>query len=276
MLPLTAFDEPTDRRSDPDTPPELPAATGTPRAFTRWWPRLLTAGGLLALAAAPAAAWAARQLAGPLGLADTAAAAAGPGAAVAAAAGMLTAPGEASRWGPAGVGVTRAGAVTGVAALLWVAAVGGAALVLVEVLRRRHRDGAAHPWQLTGLRTRQIIRSAAHTRPLLGPMLPRRVKAARRLGLHQYGPRIGVLRDIWRLELRARHEDSTIAVAPPRGHKTAAVVIPRVLDAPGAVLVTSTKADVLLTTAPAAPRWAPCGCWTPRGSPNPCRRPGRG
>ena len=72
--------------------------------------------------------------------------------------------------------------------------------------------------------------------------------AARRIGLHQYGPRVGVLVDAFRIELRAKHEDSTIAVAPPRGHKTAAVVIPRVLDAPGAVVTTSTKADVLLAT----------------------------
>ena len=68
------------------------------------------------------------------------------------------------------------------------------------------------------------------------------------MGLHQYGPRVGVLIDGFRVELRAKHEDSTIAVAPPRGHKTAAVVIPRVLDAPGPVVTTSTKADVLLTT----------------------------
>ena len=85
------------------------------------------------------------------------------------------------------------------------------------------------------------------TRPVTD--LPvRSVAIARRIGLHQYGPRVGVLVDAFRVELRAKLEDSTIAVAPPRGHKTAAVVIPRVLDAPGAVVTTSTKADVLLAT----------------------------
>jgi len=104
---------------------------------------------------------------------------------------------------------------------------------------------------------------------------------ARRVGLHQYGPRIGVLVDWLRIELRGKHEDSTIAVAPPRGHKTAAVVNPRVLDAPGPVVTTSTKADVLLATstrrtamgtiwvfdaegiaAPFAPHWRPLR-WDP-------------
>jgi hypothetical protein len=281
MLSLTAFDDPTDHRSDPDTPPQLPAATGTPRAFTRCWPWLLPAAGGLALTAVPVAGWAALRSASLLGLAQNPTQSGGFGALLMAIGGMFTAPGEPSRWGPGGVGVTHPWAVVGLAALLWVVLVGGAALLLVEVLRRRHRDGAARPWQLAPLQTRPIIRSATHTRPVLGPVLPVRVAAARRLGLHQYGPRIGVLRDFWRLELRGKHEDSTIAVAPPRGHKTAAVVIPRVLDAPGPVVVTSTKADVLLTTAtrraalgtvwvldaegiaqPLSPSWAPL-TWNP-------------
>jgi type IV secretory pathway TraG/TraD family ATPase VirD4 len=120
-------------------------------------------------------------------------------------------------------------------------------MVPVIIARRRHRDGAARPWDLAPLRTRAIVASARHTRPVTD--LPvRSPAAARRIGLHQYGPRVGVLVDAFRIELRAKHEDSTIAVAPPRGHKTAAVVIPRVLDAPGAVVTTSTKADVLLAT----------------------------
>ncbi|MGI8415076.1 MAG: type IV secretory system conjugative DNA transfer family protein [Nakamurella sp.] len=66
--------------------------------------------------------------------------------------------------------------------------------------------------------------------------------------MHQYGPRLGELVDRTRPELRQTFEDSTIAVAPPRGHKTAAVAIPRVLDAPGPIVATSTKADLLLNT----------------------------
>jgi len=275
--PLTAaVDDPT------GAAPPAPAATGTPRPFRRWWPQVLGACTLAAAAAAPAAAAAALLLARPLRLADDIpTGSAGPAAVLAAMWGMLTEPGDPAAWGPAGTGVTRPGMVTGVAALLWITVIGANLLFAVEVLRRRHRDGAARPWQLTPLQARRIVASAAHTRPVFGPRLPQRVSAARRLGLHQYGPRIGVLRDWWRVELRARHEDSTIAVAPPRGHKTAAVVIPRVLDAPGPVVVTSTKADVLLTTAtrraasgtvwvldaegiaqPLSPAWAPL-TWNP-------------
>ena len=118
-------------------------------------------------------------------------------------------------------------------------------------------------------RPRAIVASVRQTRPVTD--LPvRSLAAARRIGLHQYGPRVGVLVDAFRVELRAKHEDSTIAVAPPRGHKTAAVVIPRVLDAPGAVVTTSTKADVLLATSTRrATVGHRSGCSTPRTSPCP-------
>lgn len=246
MLPLTVFDD----RSAPGSSGEftIPVATGTPAAFNRWWPRLLGAYLLLALIAAPMAGWFVLILAGPLRL-STPSTSRSPGAVLAATWGMLIAPTDPSAWGPAGAGVSRPGILAGLAALLWVTCVGVAALVPLEVLRRRHRNGAAHPWQLRPLQARAVIASVVHTRPAIGPLLPAGVAAARRLGLHQYGPRIGVLRDWWRAELRGKHEDSTIAVAPPRGHKTAAVVVPRVLDAPGPVVVTSTKADVLLITA---------------------------
>ena len=109
-----------------------------------------------------------------------------------------------------------------------------AGMVPITLARRRHRDGAARPWDLAPLQARAIVASVRQTRPVTDlPVRP--LTIARRIGLHQYGPRIGVLVDAFRVELRAKHEDSTIAVAPPRGHKTAAVVIPRVLDAPGAV-----------------------------------------
>jgi type IV secretion system protein VirD4 len=44
-------------------------------------------------------------------------------------------------------------------------------------------------------------------------------------------------------------ESSVMVVGPPRSGKTTSIVIPNVLDAPAAVVTTSTKADVLVATA---------------------------
>ena len=228
----------------------LPAATGTPRAFTRRWPYVAGGGLALALAVAPVAAAAAVMLATRVHLATGGVPGPGEwdaGDWAALTAGMILHPGQPGQWGTGGVGVTRPAAVAGMAAALGAAMLLVAGMVPITLARRRHRDGAARPWDLAPLQSRAIVASVRQTRPVTD--LPvRSVAIARRIGLHQYGPRVGVLVDAFRIELRAKHEDSTIAVAPPRGHKTAAVVIPRVLDAPGAVVTTSTKADVLLAT----------------------------
>lgn len=142
--------------------------------------------------------------------------------------------------------MTRPGAIGCIAAALW------AAVLLARIGPDQPcpstASGRCGPAVGAGpVAPRAIVASAAHTRPVTD--LPvRSLTIARRIGLHQYGPRVGVLVDAFRIELRAKHEGSTIAVAPSRGHKTAAVVIPRVLDAPGPVVTTSTKADVLLAT----------------------------
>ncbi|MFD0206648.1 MULTISPECIES: type IV secretory system conjugative DNA transfer family protein [Saccharothrix] len=47
-------------------------------------------------------------------------------------------------------------------------------------------------------------------------------------------------------ELWASHEDSFFVVGPPRSGKTVSVCVPLVLDAPGALVASSTKADLLL------------------------------
>lgn len=68
-------------------------------------------------------------------------------------------------------------------------------------------------------------------------------------------------------ELHLQHEDAVLGLAPQRSGKSSAIVVPRVVDALGPVLVTTTKGDVVLTTAvcrssrhcppkPAVNRWA--------------------
>ena len=125
MQPLT-IDLPETRRRD------LPAATGTPRAFTRRWPYVAGAGFALALAVAPGAAAVAVMIATKMHL--TTGSVPGPGdwdagdwAALTA--GMILHPGQPDLWGTGGAGVTRPGAVAGIAAALW------AAMLLVLLCR---------------------------------------------------------------------------------------------------------------------------------------------
>lgn len=64
----------------------------------------------------------------------------------------------------------------------------------------------------------------------------------------------------------ARPEQSVLVLGPPRSGKTSALVVPSVLGAPGAVLSTSTKPDVLSATAEARRRRGPCLLFDPSGT----------
>ena len=59
-----------------------------------------------------------------------------------------------------------------------------------------------------------------------------------------------------------RPEHAVLVVGPPRSGKTTSIVIPNVLAAPGAVVTTSTKPDVLLATAGADAVRDGAGCGT--------------
>jgi len=61
-------------------------------------------------------------------------------------------------------------------------------------------------------------------------------------------------------------ERSVLVLGPPRSGKTTALVIPSVLAAPGAVVSTSTKPDVLAATAPARIKKGPCLVYDPSGT----------
>ena len=63
------------------------------------------------------------------------------------------------------------------------------------------------------------------------------------------GERGVLLGAVGRTELRASWEDVGVAIMAPRSGKTTALAVPAVLDAPGAVLVTSNKADLWAATA---------------------------
>jgi type IV secretion system protein VirD4 len=64
-------------------------------------------------------------------------------------------------------------------------------------------------------------------------------------------------------------EQAVLVLGPPRSGKTTSIVIPNVLAAPGAVVTTSTKPDVLLATAHARSGAGRCWLWDPSGTVEP-------
>ena len=65
----------------------------------------------------------------------------------------------------------------------------------------------------------------------------------------------------------ARSEQAVLVLGPPRSGKTSSIVVPTILGAPGAVVSTSTKPDVLRATARRAPR-SDRACSTTRAAPS--------
>ena len=61
-------------------------------------------------------------------------------------------------------------------------------------------------------------------------------------------------------------EQAVLVLGPPRSGKTSSIVVPTVLGAPGAVVSTSTKPDVLLATAHARGGVGPCLLYDPSGT----------
>jgi type IV secretion system protein VirD4 len=61
-------------------------------------------------------------------------------------------------------------------------------------------------------------------------------------------------------------EQAVLVLGPPRSGKTTSLVIPNVLAAPGPVVTTSTKPDVLLATARARAEAGRCWLWDPSGT----------
>jgi type IV secretory pathway TraG/TraD family ATPase VirD4 len=66
-------------------------------------------------------------------------------------------------------------------------------------------------------------------------------------------------------QLRASWEDGVLAVMGPRAMKTTALAVPLILDAPGAVLATSNRADVWATTYAARARAGRVWVFDPQG-----------
>jgi type IV secretory pathway TraG/TraD family ATPase VirD4 len=117
----------------------------------------------------------------------------------------------------------------------------------------RTRPGLAGPREAEGIAGRvALLRRTAQVRPSL---------AGTRPNPEQIGYRLGRARG---RELWCAVEDSALLVGPPRMGKGLHVVIPWVLDAPGAVIATSTRPDTLAVTHHARAARGPVAIFDPQ------------
>ena len=98
---------------------------------------------------------------------------------------------------------------------------------------------------------RALLRRASVLRPALASARPQDI-----------GYRLGSSRGV---AAYASVEDSIVVLGPPRAGKGLHLVIPMILDAPGAVLTTSTRPDNLTTTLGARGRRGPVAVFDPQG-----------
>jgi type IV secretory pathway TraG/TraD family ATPase VirD4 len=115
--------------------------------------------------------------------------------------------------------------------------------------RRRTHAGdplpsLARPHQVAELTPAGVTKRARQLRPSLADTPAKQLKPA------DTGLALGTMLLPGRRgpQLRASWEDGVLAVMGPRAMKTTAIAVPLILDAPGAVLATSNRADVWATT----------------------------
>ena len=137
--------------------------------------------------------------------------------------------------------------------------IGVVVFVWLRVRRYTHR-AEQDPRRMAGIATRHEVATAASEKALL-----RRADNLRP-GLtdpkpHDVGYRLGSPKGggVW-----ASVEDSIMAIGPPRSGKGLHLVIPAILDAPGAVVVTSTRPDNLTATMRARRRIGPVAIFDPQ------------
>ena len=128
-------------------------------------------------------------------------------------------------------------------------------------LRRHYRGTGDDPTRIDGLASRREVQLVAGVQQLrtrgviLRPMVEKPV--ASDLGLF-----LGTSRGV---ACFASVEDSMVLLGPPRSGKGMNLVIPFILDAPGAVVTTSTRPDNLAATITARQKRGPVGVFDPQG-----------
>ncbi len=117
------------------------------------------------------------------------------------------------------------------------------------------------PSHADGLATRAEVRRAAGAKVLLARSATLR-PSMRRPRPGDVGYRLGTAR---RVGCWASVEDSTLVLGPPRSGKGMNLVIPMILDAPGALVTTSTRPDNLAVTLAARAGRGPVMVFDPQG-----------
>ncbi|MFT4082111.1 MAG: TraM recognition domain-containing protein [Nocardioides sp.] len=138
----------------------------------------------------------------------------------------------------------------------------GTALVwwVWRLVRDHGRQTSTDPYRIAGVATRSevakaasepaLLHRAAHLRPSLDK--PHAADVGYRLGVSRG-------KTVW-----ASVEDSILLIGPPRSGKGLHIVINAILDAPGAVLTTSTRPDNLTATLRARQRLGPVAVFDPQ------------
>lgn len=132
-------------------------------------------------------------------------------------------------------------------------------IVWIVIARNRHRH-ARDPHRIPGTATQRDIDTAASKKALL-----RRGRTLRPSLAHPHADDIGYLlghsrgREIW-----ASVEDSILVIGPPRAGKGLHLVINAILDAPGAVVTTSTRPDNITATLHARQARGPVAVFDPQ------------
>ena len=125
-----------------------------------------------------------------------------------------------------------------------IAAVGAVGWWVWRFFREQSRQTKVDPYRIVGIATRTDVTTAASEKALLrraGQLRP----SIQQPAVTDVGYLLGVSRSVgvW-----ASVEDSILLIGPPRSGKGLHVVINAILDAPGAVVTTSTRPDNLTAT----------------------------
>ncbi len=146
-----------------------------------------------------------------------------------------------------------------ITSLLLAVLVLGALWVWMRLRRYTHRI-EQDPRRMAGIATRPEVSAAASDKALLrraGNLRPSLTDARPSDVGYQLGTSKGT--GVW-----ASVEDSIMVIGPPRSGKGLHLVIPAILDAPGAVVVTSTRPDNLTATMRARRRIGPVAIFDPQ------------
>nr|WP_240700772.1 type IV secretory system conjugative DNA transfer family protein [Propionibacterium freudenreichii] len=146
------------------------------------------------------------------------------------------------------VSAVMLGGLAAVAVWLWI------------VLRHHTRKTETDPHRLAGIATSQEVKTAASAKALL-----HRAGTLRPSLEHPTPEDVGYLLGASRgTKVWASVEDSILLIGPPRSGKGLHVVINAILDAPGAVVTTSTRPDNLTATLRARRRGGPVAVFDPQ------------